>query len=100
TGARATGARRGSVPEVLRKLVPGRGQATRGDLARKGGVMATQPCVLRGGRVLRTGSTRPERLDMVIGPDGRIVTLTPTAPVLPGAQDIALTGRLVTPGLI
>jgi cytosine deaminase len=37
---------------------------------------------------------------MVIGPEGRIVMLTPTAPVLPGAQDIALAGRLVTPGLI
>src|SRR5262249_11903080 len=100
TAAHAPCATRGSVPEVLRKPVPGRGQATGGDLARKGGVMATQSCVLRGGRVLRTGATRPERLDMVIGPDGRIVTLTPTAPVLPGAQDIALMGRLVTPGLI
>jgi hypothetical protein len=57
--------------------------------------MATQPCVLRGGRVLRTGATRPERLGIVIGPDGRIATLTPSAPTLPGAQDINLAGRLI-----
>jgi len=56
--------------------------------------------VLRGGRVLRTGATRPERLDIVIGPDGRIAMVTPSAPALPGAQDITLTGRLVTPGLV
>jgi hypothetical protein len=47
--------------------------------------MRTQPCVLRGGRVLRTGATRPERLDIVIGPDGRIAMVTPSAPALPGA---------------
>jgi len=62
--------------------------------------MTTQPCVLRGGRVLRPGATRPERLDIVIGPDGRIAALTPIAPALPGAQDINLRGRLVTPGLV
>jgi cytosine deaminase len=62
--------------------------------------MTTQPCVLRGGRVLRPGATRPERLDIVIGPDGRIAALTPIAPALSGAQDINLRGRLVTPGLV
>jgi cytosine deaminase len=62
--------------------------------------MATQSLVLRGGRVLRTGATRPECLDIVISADGCIAALTPAAPVLPGAQEIALTGRLVTPGLI
>jgi len=62
--------------------------------------MRTEPLVLRGGRVLRTGATRPECLDIIISPDGRIVTVTPSAPGLPGAQDITLAGRLVTPGLI
>jgi cytosine/creatinine deaminase len=62
--------------------------------------MTTQPWVLRGRRVLRTGATRPQCLDMVIGPDGRITTLTPSAPAVPGAQDINLIGRLITPGLI
>ena len=62
--------------------------------------MRTEPLVLRGGRVLRTGATRPECLDIIISPDGRIVTVTPSAPALPGAQDITLAGRLVTPGLI
>ena len=62
--------------------------------------MATQPLVLRGGRVLRTGATRPECLDIVISAEGRIATLTPAAPALPGVQEIILAGRLVTPGLI
>jgi cytosine/creatinine deaminase len=62
--------------------------------------MARQPLVLRGGRVLRTGATRPECLDMVISAEGHVVALTPAAPALPGAQEIALAGRLVTPGLI
>ena len=62
--------------------------------------MTMQSCVLRGGRVLRTGATRPERLDIVIGPDGRIAMVTPSAPAALGAQDINLTGRLITPGLV
>src|SRR5262252_3614931 len=52
--------------------------------------MTTQSRVLRGGWVLRTGATRPECLDIVIGPDGCIVLVTPSAPALPGTQDITL----------
>jgi cytosine deaminase len=62
--------------------------------------METKPLVLRGGRVLRVGATRPERLDIVIGADGRIAALTPTALAPLGAQEIDLAGRLVTPGLV
>ena len=62
--------------------------------------MRTRPLVLRGGRVLQAGATRPKYLDIVISPDGRITTVTPRAPILPGAQDINLMGRLVTPGLV
>src|SRR5262245_17066177 len=62
--------------------------------------MATQPLVLRGGRVLRTGATRLECLDIVVSAEGCIATLTPAAPALPGVQEITLAGRLVTLGLI
>src|SRR6516164_8490740 len=44
--------------------------------------------------------TRPECLDIAISADGHIATLTPVVPALPGAQEIDLAGRLVTPGLI
>jgi len=62
--------------------------------------MGTQPLVLHGGRVLQTEATRPESLDVVIGPDGRIAALAPPAPVPRGVQALDLAGRLVTPGLI
>jgi cytosine deaminase len=62
--------------------------------------MVIKPLVLRGGRVLQTGDTRPACLDLVIGTDGRIAALTPLAPVPPGMQAIDLAGRLVIPGLI
>lgn len=55
--------------------------------------------ILRGGRVLCFGSVAPERLDVRIGGNGRIVAI---APVLPedGAQVFTLDGQLVVPGLI
>ena len=42
--------------------------------------MVMKPLVLRGGRVLQTGDTRPACLDLVIGTDGRIAALTPPCP--------------------
>jgi cytosine/creatinine deaminase len=69
-------------------------------MRRSATAMATNPLILRGGRVLRAGATRPERLDMVISAEGRIAALTPVASPLPGVQEIDLAGRLVTPGLI
>ena len=50
--------------------------------------MVMKPLVLRGGRVLRTGDTRPACLDLVIGTDGRIAALTPPAPVPRGVRAI------------
>lgn len=62
--------------------------------------MASLPLLLRGGRVLRTGSTRPERLDVLIGADGRIARMGPIEPPQPNTKTIDLTGKLVSPGLI
>jgi cytosine deaminase len=55
--------------------------------------------ILRGGRVLCSGSTVPEPLEVRIGSNGRIVAI---APVLPegDAQVFALDGQLVLPGLV
>jgi len=41
--------------------------------------MVSPPLLLRGGRVLRSGSARPERLEIAIGMDGRIAHLGPRA---------------------
>jgi len=62
--------------------------------------MVMKPLVLRGGRVLQTGDTRPACLDLVIGTDGRIAALTPPAPVPRGVRALDLAGRLDTPGLV
>jgi cytosine/creatinine deaminase len=55
--------------------------------------------ILRGGRVLRSGSATPEPLEIRIGSNGRIAAI---APVLPegDAQVWALDGQLVLPGLV
>jgi len=55
--------------------------------------------LLSNGRVLRSGASEPERLDVAIGTDGRITALGPTLP--PDAAKVAdLNGRLVVPGLV
>lgn len=56
--------------------------------------------VLNGGRVVRAGASRPEPLDVAIGDDGRIAAIGAALPVPPGAQSIALGGRLVVAGLV
>ncbi len=56
--------------------------------------------VLRNGRVLRPGSAAPERLDVVIGDDGRIAGLASAASAPPGATEVDVAGRLVVPGLV
>jgi cytosine deaminase len=55
--------------------------------------------ILRGGRVLCSGSAMPEPLEVRIGGNGRIVAI---APVLPDgdAQICSLGGQLVLPGLV
>jgi cytosine/creatinine deaminase len=55
--------------------------------------------ILRGGRVLCSGSAMPEPLEVRIGGNGRIVAI---APVLPegDAQVCALDGQLVLPSLV
>jgi cytosine/creatinine deaminase len=55
--------------------------------------------ILRGGRVLCSGSAMPEPLEVRIGGNGRIVAI---APVLPDgdAQVCSLGGQLVLPGLV
>lgn len=62
--------------------------------------MVSRPLLMRGGRVLRTGAVRPEPVDIVIGPDGRIKKLGPHLPELADARTIELSGKLVSPGLI
>lgn len=62
--------------------------------------MVSQPLLLRGGRVLRTGSARPERLDIAIGADGRIAQLGAMVQGPPNTKVVDLTDRLVSPGLI
>jgi cytosine deaminase len=55
--------------------------------------------ILRGGRVLCSGSAMPEPLELRIGGNGRIIAI---APVLPDgdAQVCSLGGQLVLPGLV
>src|SRR6186713_1012522 len=62
--------------------------------------MVSSPLLLRGGRVLRSGSARPERLDIEIGVDGRIAHLGPRAEGPATAKVIDLKDKLVSPGLI
>ena len=56
--------------------------------------------ILTGGRVLQTGSDRPERLEVSIGRDGRIAALAPSLDRAPDTQVIDLAGKLVIPGLV
>ena len=62
--------------------------------------MASQPLLLRGGRVLRTGGARPERIDVAIGADGRVERLGQNLQASAGAKIIDLGDRLVSPGLV
>jgi len=62
--------------------------------------MASQPLLLRGGRVLRTGGARPERIDVAIGADGRIERLGPNLQASAGAKVFDLGDKLVSPGLV
>ena len=62
--------------------------------------MVSPPLLLRGGRVLRSGSARPERLEIAIGMDGRIAHLGPRAEGPATAKVIDLKDKLVSPGLI
>src|ERR1700744_242103 len=68
-------------------------------IAKHGELLMASDVMLRGGRVLRWGSTNPEALDVRIAGDGRIVAI---APVLPDGdtQLCLLDGQLVLPGLV
>jgi len=55
--------------------------------------------LLSNGRVLRSGTREPERLDVAIGTDGRIAAVGPTL-TADAAQIVDLNGRLVVPGLV
>lgn len=55
--------------------------------------------ILRGGRVLCSGATMPEAVDVRIGGDGRIAAIAPDLPD-GDAQICVLDGRLVLPGLV
>ena len=56
--------------------------------------------LLRGGRIVRSGTVPPEPLDVLIGADGRVERLAPVIEKLDDAREIELAGRLVAPGLI
>jgi cytosine deaminase len=58
-----------------------------------------QNVILSGGSVLRAGTTRPERLDILIDGAGRIAALA-TGIADEGARIVELAGRLVVPGLV
>jgi cytosine/creatinine deaminase len=55
--------------------------------------------LLSNGRVLRSGATEPERLDVAVGGDGRIAALGPMLRA-DAAKVVDLNGRLVVPGLV
>src|SRR6266545_1780076 len=55
---------------------------------------------LKGGRVLQSGATQPERRDLRIGEDGRIAAIAPSLPMASGEPVIALDGKLIVPGLV
>ena len=63
-------------------------------------MMGSQPLLLRGGRTLRSGAARPERIDIAIGADGRIERLGANLPPPAGARVIDLGDKLVSPGLV
>jgi cytosine deaminase len=50
--------------------------------------------------VLRSGAKNPERLDLAIGADGRIVALAPTIAPQAAEKVVDLRGKLVVPGLV
>jgi cytosine/creatinine deaminase len=56
--------------------------------------------LLRNGRVLQSGVERPQRLDVAIGANGRIVALEAAIPTDAAAMTIDLNGKLVVPGLV
>jgi cytosine deaminase len=56
--------------------------------------------LLKRGRVLRSGAKKPERLDLAIGPDGRIAALAPQIPPDSAETVVDLREKLVVPGLI
>lgn len=62
--------------------------------------MTSQPLLLRGCRVLRTGSARPEQLDITINTDGRISHLGLGMLGTANTKAIDLKNKLVSPGLI
>lgn len=56
--------------------------------------------LLRGGRVLRTGSARPEILDIAIDAGGSIVRIASAIHCYPDVPVADISGWLVTPGLV
>lgn len=56
--------------------------------------------VLKNARVLRADAKEAEPLDLAIGVDGRIASLSPAIPPDAHAKTIDLAGRLVVPGLV
>lgn len=62
--------------------------------------MHALPLILRGGRVLRTGSTSPEPLTISIGVDGRVAGLTEPGSEHAQGRVIELDGKLVAPGFV
>jgi cytosine/creatinine deaminase len=55
--------------------------------------------ILRGGRVLQSGASQAESLDVLIEAEGRILAIAPQVS-REGAEVLALDGRLVVPGLV
>lgn len=56
--------------------------------------------LLIGGRIVAHESSKPERLDVLIGEDGRIAEIGHALPRPPDAATIDLLGKLVVPGLV
>jgi cytosine deaminase len=62
--------------------------------------MTLPPLLLRGGRVLRTGSTRPELIDVMVDSAGRIARLGRVTSPPADTKVIDLDGRLVSSGFV
>jgi cytosine deaminase len=69
-------------------------------MAKTPGKTLDRPLLLKGGRVLRTGSSRPELLEIAIGVDGRIAEVGQSLPANAQNDTIDLQGKLVVPGLV
>ena len=59
----------------------------------------TKSLLFRGGLAVNAHDLQPQRLDVLVGADGRIERLGPDLPAAPGAYTVDCSGRILLPGL-